>query len=102
MMSHHPQATSTDAPGFAARRIAADILDGVLRRARPLDEQLDGKGAHAGLAHLEDRDRALVRRIVATVLRRLGSLRHVVAGFLDRGLTDAPRTEIALLRSEEH
>jgi 16S rRNA (cytosine967-C5)-methyltransferase len=97
MMSPSPQAPLVDAPGFAARRIAADILDGVLRRKRPLDEQLDGKGAHVGLAHLEDRDRALVRRIVATVLRRLGSLRHVVAGFLDRGLSDAPRTEIALL-----
>jgi len=97
MMKPSPRAPLVDAPGFAARRIAADILDGVLRRARPLDEQLDGKGAHGGLAQLEDRDRALVRRIVATVLRRLGSLRHVVAGFLDRGLSDAPRTEIALL-----
>jgi 16S rRNA (cytosine967-C5)-methyltransferase len=69
-----------------------------LRRARPLDEQLDGKGAHVGLAHLADRDRALVRRIVAGVLRRLGSLRHVVGSFLDRGLPrDAPRAETALL-----
>jgi 16S rRNA (cytosine967-C5)-methyltransferase len=97
-MSHPSHAASADTPGFTARRIAADILDGVLRRARPLDEQLDGKGAHVGLAHLEDRDRALVRRIVATVLRRLGSLRHLVASFLDRGLpADAPRAEIALL-----
>jgi 16S rRNA (cytosine967-C5)-methyltransferase len=87
-----------DTPGFAARRIAAEILDGVLRRARPLDEQLDGKGAHVGLAHLADRDRALVRRIVAGVLRRLGTLRHVVGTFLDRGLPrEAPRAETALL-----
>ena len=70
----------------------------MLRRARPLDEQLDGRGANVGLAHLADRDRALVRRIVATVLRRLGSLRHLVGGFLDRGLPrDAPRAETALL-----
>src|SRR6202035_602448 len=41
---------------------------------------------------------ALVRRIVATVLRRLGSLRHLVGGFLDRGVPrDAPRAETALL-----
>src|SRR5690242_20622512 len=93
-----PQQAHEDAPGFAARRIAADIIDGVLRRARPLDEQLDGRGAHVGLAHLADRDRALVRRIVATVLRRLGSLRAVVGGFLDRGLPrEAPRAETALL-----
>ena len=95
---NQPQQAPDDAPGFAARRIAAEIIDGVLRRARPLDEQLDGKGANVGLAHLADRDRALVRRIVATVLRRLGSLRHVVGGFLDRGLPrDAPRVETALL-----
>ena len=92
------QASTNDPPGFATRRIAADILDGVLRRARPLDEQLDGKGAHVGLAHLADRDRALVRRIVAGVLRRLGSLRHLVGTFLDRGLPrEAPRAETALL-----
>jgi 16S rRNA (cytosine967-C5)-methyltransferase len=95
---NQPQQAHEDAPGFAARRVAADIIDGVLRRARPLDEQLDGRGAHAGLAHLADRDRALVRRIVATVLRRRGSLRHIVGGFLDRGLPrDAPRAETALL-----
>jgi hypothetical protein len=27
----------TDPPGLAVRRIAADIVDGVLRRRRPLD-----------------------------------------------------------------
>ena len=36
---------SSDVPGLAARRIAADILDAVLRRRRPLDEQLEDKGA---------------------------------------------------------
>ena len=31
-----------EVPGLAARRIAADILDNVLRRHRPLDAELDG------------------------------------------------------------
>ena len=35
-------APPTDAPGFAARRIAADIIDNVLVRRRALDDQLDG------------------------------------------------------------
>ena len=97
-MSPALQAPLADAPGLAARRIAADIVDGVLRRSRPLDEQLDGKGAHPGLAALSERDRALVRRIVGTVLRRLGTLRHLNASLLDRGLpADAPRVETALL-----
>jgi 16S rRNA (cytosine967-C5)-methyltransferase len=87
-----------EVPGLAARRIAADILDGVLLRRIALDEQLSGKSAHPGLAALSDRDRALMRRLVATVLRRLGTLRHLVGGYLDKGFPgDAPRTETILL-----
>jgi len=87
-----------EVPGLAARRIAADILDGVLRRRVPLDEQLSGKGAHPGLAALSDRDRALMRRLTATVLRRLGTLRHLLGGYLEKGFpADAPRTETILL-----
>jgi 16S rRNA (cytosine967-C5)-methyltransferase len=87
-----------EVPGLAPRRIAADILDGVLRRRIALDEQLSGKGAHPGLAALSERDRALMRRLVGTVLRRLGTLRHGLGGFLDRGFpADAPRAETILL-----
>jgi 16S rRNA (cytosine967-C5)-methyltransferase len=87
-----------EVPGLAARRIAADILDGVLRRRIALDEQLSGKGAHPGLVALADRDRALMRRLTATVLRRLGTLRHLLGSFLDKGFpTDAPRTETILM-----
>src|SRR5690606_11954143 len=83
---------------LAARRIAADILDGVLRRRIPFDEQLAGKSAHPGLAALTDRDRALMRRLAATVLRRLGTLRHILSGLLDKGFpADAPRVETILL-----
>jgi len=87
-----------EVPGLAARRIAADILDGVLRRHVALDEQLSGKGVHPGLATLAERDRALMRRLAATVLRRLGTLRKLLGGFLDKGFpADAPRTETILL-----
>ncbi len=47
---------------------------------------------------LPDRDRALVRHLVATVLRRLGTLRHLVGHLLERGLpADTPRVETTLL-----
>jgi 16S rRNA (cytosine967-C5)-methyltransferase len=82
---------------LAARRLAADILDGVLRRHRPLDELLDGT-AHPELGALEERDRALVRHLSATVLRRLGTLRRLIGTFVERGLpAAAPRVETALL-----
>src|ERR1700758_3254483 len=91
-------ATPSEVPGLAARRIAADILDGVLHKHRTLDDQLDGSAAHPGLKTLPDRDRALMRRLVATILRRLGTLGHVLSRLLDRGMpSDAPRAQSALL-----
>jgi 16S rRNA (cytosine967-C5)-methyltransferase len=91
-------ALPSEVPGLAARRIAADILDGVLHKHRTLDDQLDGAAAHPGLKTLPDRDRALMRRLVATILRRLGTLGHVLSRLLDRGIpTDAPRAQSALL-----
>src|SRR5260370_10802165 len=83
-------ALPSEVPGLTARRIAADILDGVLHKHRTLDEQLEGAGAHPGLKALADRDRALMRRLVATILRRLCTLRHVLARRLAcGGPTDA-------------
>ncbi|MCP1840452.1 16S rRNA (cytosine967-C5)-methyltransferase [Bradyrhizobium sp. USDA 4524] len=91
-------AVPAEVPGLAARRIAADILDGVLHKHRTLDDQLDGAGAHPGLKSLADRDRALMRRLVSTILRKLGTLGHLLSRLLDRGIpTDAPRAQSALL-----
>jgi 16S rRNA (cytosine967-C5)-methyltransferase len=91
-------ALQSETPGLPARRVAADILDGVLRRRRALDELLDGRQAPAELAALPERDRALARHIVATTLRRLGSLRYLLGQCLERGLPPAaPRVETALL-----
>src|SRR5215472_1536700 len=92
-----PRAASAEPPGLPARRIAADILDGVLRAHRPLDELLDA-AAKPELAALPERDRALVRALAAMVLRRLGTLRHVLGRLLERGFpAQAPRVETALL-----
>jgi 16S rRNA (cytosine967-C5)-methyltransferase len=94
----HPRRAPAEVPGLAARRVAADILDGVLRRHRPLDEQLEGAEVNPGLPALEERDRALTRKLVATALRRLGTLRHLLGSLLDRGFpADAPRVESILL-----
>ncbi len=82
-------------PGLAVRQAAASIIDGVLRRRRPLDELLDDGRTLAGL---DERDRALARALIGTVLRRLGSLRHLVTLFVERGLpAQAPLVETALL-----
>jgi 16S rRNA (cytosine967-C5)-methyltransferase len=87
---------SPEAPGLAARRVAAELLEGVLRRNRQLDEQIED--AQPSLMALPERDRALTRALAASVLRRLGTLRHLLGLFLERGApADAPRVETALL-----
>ncbi len=84
-----------DVPGLAVRRLAATVIEGVLRRRRPLDEMLDDARTQAAL---DERDRALARALIGVVLRRLGSLRHIVASFVERGLpAQAPLVETALL-----
>jgi 16S rRNA (cytosine967-C5)-methyltransferase len=98
MTSALSQASALHAPGIASRSAAANLLDAVLRRNRPLDEQLDDRHPKPSLRELDERDRALARRIAATVLRRLGTLRRLIGDILDRGLPkDGPQVEIALL-----
>lgn len=86
MTSPFTEATAFHPPGFASRLAAAHLLDAVFRRNRPLDEQLDDRHLNPSLRALSERDRALARRIVATVLRRLGTLRRLIGDLLDRGL----------------
>ena len=69
------QTSRADVPGLACRRIATEILANVLVRHRPLDEQLDGPQAHVGIQGLSERDRALLRKLLSSSLRRLGTLR---------------------------
>jgi 16S rRNA (cytosine967-C5)-methyltransferase len=97
-MSRPRLAPQPEVPGLAARRVAVDVLDGVLRRRRPLDEQLDDWQAQLGFGTMPERDRALARNIVATTLRRLGTLRRLVGTLLEKGLpAETPRLESALL-----
>ena len=86
------------APGFATRALAAEILESVLRRRRAFDDEINSGATQAALAELEERDRGLTRALAATVLRRLGTLRHLIGALVERGLpAKAPRVETALL-----
>ncbi|WAC29092.1 RsmB/NOP family class I SAM-dependent RNA methyltransferase [Ancylobacter sp. SL191] len=82
-------------PGLAVRRAAADAVDAVLEKGRPLEEALERL-----TRDLDDRDRSLARMIAATTLRRLGSLGALVRSTLERGLPEkAGRVETILLIS---
>jgi len=65
------------------RAVALQLLAQVLDRHRTLDEAL---AESKGFATLAARDRALVRRLVATLLRRLGQLDDLIRTCLNRPL----------------
>lgn len=85
-------APAPDTPGLAARRAAADAVDTVLEKGRPLEESLERL-----TRDLDERDRALTRMIAATALRRLGSLRALLRTLLERGVPDKARRVETLL-----
>ncbi|SNS24307.1 MULTISPECIES: RsmB/NOP family class I SAM-dependent RNA methyltransferase [unclassified Azospirillum] len=74
------QTPATDA-ALAARIAALDLVSAVLSRRVPFDDAWEG---HRGIRLLEARDRAFVRLLCATVLRRLGQIDACIAACLDK------------------
>jgi 16S rRNA (cytosine967-C5)-methyltransferase len=87
--------TARRTPGIISREIALELLAAVLDGRTALDEAL---AAHAGLAALSPRDRAFVRMLVATTLRRLGQCDRVIDRFLARPLPRKARSVRHILR----
>ena len=78
----------TDKPGFAARKVAADILGNVAFKHRPLDGELDTASGHSGFRALAANDRALVRAIVGAALRHRGEIAEILDRLLDRQIPE--------------
>ncbi len=74
--------------GLVTRRVALDIIEQILGRKKMLDDALVQSEAFNALPQ---RDRAFVRMLVATVLRRRGQLDDLIARTLSKG--EAPRPE---------
>ncbi|MGX1789375.1 RsmB/NOP family class I SAM-dependent RNA methyltransferase [Bosea sp. NPDC055332] len=76
------QSFSDDVPGLAARRLAATLIDEVLRAGTALDETFERMAQAAGL---EPADAGLARAIATVAFRRLGTIRQVIDARLERG-----------------
>ncbi|MFN4276900.1 MAG: RsmB/NOP family class I SAM-dependent RNA methyltransferase [Ferrovibrio sp.] len=81
-----------------SRRVAASLLDGVLGKGRALDDLLID--AKTGFRDLADRDRAFVRRLVATALRRRGQIDGCLRKFLTLWPKGLPREAMRLGTAE--
>nr|WP_299817929.1 transcription antitermination factor NusB [uncultured Roseibium sp.] len=75
-------------PGFAARKVAADILGNVVYKKRPLDGEFDAASGHSGLRALAGNDRSLVRAILGAALRHRGEIAIILDRLLDRGIPE--------------
>ena len=84
-----------DATPLASRRAALDVLVACLDKGQPLDDALS---RHQGFAGLDPRDRAFVRLLLATTLRRLGEIEEVLAGLVERPLGGANAAGRQILR----
>ncbi|PJB69240.1 MAG: 16S rRNA (cytosine(967)-C(5))-methyltransferase [Alphaproteobacteria bacterium CG_4_9_14_3_um_filter_47_13] len=78
-----------------ARRIALHMLGDVLDRKQPFDLALD---TDRDFLALSGRDKAFARMIMATTLRRLGQLDHVIAKASNHEETPKPPVLYNLLR----
>jgi len=69
-----------------SRRVALDILVACLDKGQPLDDAL---ARHQGFAGLDPRDRAFVRLLLATTLRRLGEIDEILGLLIERPIEGA-------------
>lgn len=90
----NPQSQNTD-PALASRLVALALLEDVLVRKRALDHALAGSDEFAALSV---RDRAFVRMMVTTCLRRMGQVDDLVSLAMDNKGPATPPTLQNILR----
>jgi 16S rRNA (cytosine967-C5)-methyltransferase len=78
-----------------SRRVALDVLVACLDKGQPLDDALS---RHPGFPALDPRDRAFVRLLLATTLRRLGEIDVVLGAMIERPLDGASAAGLQILR----
>jgi 16S rRNA (cytosine967-C5)-methyltransferase len=74
--------TTQPTPGLPARRLAATLIDEVLRAKLALDETYERIVPDFGL---DAADAGLARAIATAAFRRLGTIRHAINARLERG-----------------
>ncbi len=97
MPKRQPGKVEDETPGLTARRFAAEALLAILHGRRALEDVFEHGETGKQFRALDERDRALARMIVATALRRAGSLQAVLERFLSGGWPEDVRVHAVLL-----
>lgn len=82
-------------PGLLTRRVAIIILNQVLSSRHGLENVI---AASKSYNQMEERDRAFIRLLVATALRRLGQIDALIRSYLKRSLPNKARAVQDILR----
>ncbi len=90
-----PQHHEREAHGVYTRQAAFEILENVLQRRQPLDQSME---LARGMNGLNTLDRAFVRMVVATTLRRLGQIDDLIRQFTDKPEAPSPPALHTILR----
>lgn len=77
-----------DYSGLPTRDAAVKLLVAVMQEGRSLEDVLGRYGTGGPLQNLDQRDRAFVRAIAATALRRYGQINNVISHFLEKPLPE--------------
>ncbi len=85
-------------PGLLSRRLAASVLSDVVQRRLALDERLDAHLSSKEASEMSAQDRSLVRAIVTSAVRRLGTIKRALYERLMAGMPQgAPKLEPILI-----
>ncbi len=71
-------------PGMAARRLAVNALEAVLKRKQPFDDSFVRLSECEAFSALEARDKAFARAIAMAALRHAGQIRAILAQFMTK------------------
>lgn len=85
--------------GLASRQVAASLLAQVLQSKQPFDDLFQRQCETGAMQGFAPRDRAWVRMIVATCLRRKGQIDDALARFMERPLPPKSGNAQAILSS---
>lgn len=88
-------AAAAQPDGLSARQIALDIFATIMDGHQPLDQVIEG---HRALPALTPQNRAFVRMLVATTLRRLGQIDDLIRRATEKNTPPSPPLLHHLLR----
>jgi len=90
--------TNSKKQGLATRSLAMSLLVDVVHKKQPLDDALSAAFAQPAAKRMEARDKAFIRHIVSTCLRRLGQIDDAISDFVQKPLPDKARKAKAILQ----